>query len=225
MLTPQQLELVSDEYYVNGFVHGRNRLYDHLKASYPGVFSSRDDIGEWLKHQEVNQKFQYQQKPKVVSSMIPRRPFHSLSLDLIDKSNKTSYNKGLSYRYILVIIDNFSRYLFCYPLPSKSPSTTSIALEKFFNDLEKKFPNHEPIRFMHMDNGTEFFTDFKKILDDKKIGISKTIPYMPQSNSIVERANGLVVVGRAAETYIYRVYAPNPEPGVQSGPGDSADAD
>ena len=38
-----------------------------------------------------------------------------------------------------------------------------------------------------MNNGTEFFADFKQILDDKKIGISKTIPYMPQSNSIVER--------------------------------------
>ena len=34
MLTPQQLELVSDEYYVKGFLHGRNRLYDHLKATY-----------------------------------------------------------------------------------------------------------------------------------------------------------------------------------------------
>ena len=84
MLTPQQLEIISDEYYLKGFLHGRNRLYNHLKSSYPGVFDSRDAIGEWLKHQEVNQFFQYQKKPKVVSSMIPRRPFHSLSLDLID---------------------------------------------------------------------------------------------------------------------------------------------
>ena len=58
--------------------------------------------------------------------------------------------------------------IFGNPLISKSPSTTSIALEKFSNDLEGKFPNHEPIRFMHMDNGTYFFTDFKQILDDKK---------------------------------------------------------
>ena len=74
------------------FVHGRNRLYNHMKSSYPGgVFDSRDAIGEWLKYQEINQFFQYQKKPMVVSSMIPRRPFHSLSLDLIDKSNKPSY--------------------------------------------------------------------------------------------------------------------------------------
>jgi len=44
MLTPQQLELVSDEYYVKGFVHGRNRLYDHMRATYPDIFTSRDDI-------------------------------------------------------------------------------------------------------------------------------------------------------------------------------------
>ena len=113
MLTPQQLEIISNEYYIKGFVHGRNRLYTHLKSSYQNVFDSRDAIGEWLKYQEVNQFFQYQKKPKVVSSMIPRRPFHSLSLE---------------YRFILVIIDNFSRYIFCYPLISKSPSATRIAL-------------------------------------------------------------------------------------------------
>ena len=82
---------------MKGFVHVRNRLYDHLKASYPGVFSSRDDIGECINHQEVNQKFQYQLKPKVVTSMIPRRPFHSLSLDLIDKSNKSIFNNHLNH--------------------------------------------------------------------------------------------------------------------------------
>jgi hypothetical protein len=64
--------------------------------------------------------------------MIPRRPFHSLSLDLIDKSNKPSIKNGFQYRFILVIIDNFSRYIFCYPLMNKSLSTTSMALENFF---------------------------------------------------------------------------------------------
>ena len=64
MLTPQQLEIISDEYYLKGFVHGRNRLYDLMKSSNPNLFTSRDDIGEWLKYQEVNQFFQYQKKPR-----------------------------------------------------------------------------------------------------------------------------------------------------------------
>ena len=52
MLTPQQLEIISNEYYIKGFVHGRNRLYTHMKSSYPAVFDSRDAIGEWLKYKE-----------------------------------------------------------------------------------------------------------------------------------------------------------------------------
>ena len=93
-LNPFQLEQISDEYYAKGFVLGRNALYIHMKKTYPSPnpspignssYTSRDDIGEWLKYQEVNKRFQYQRKPRVVSSMIPIRPFHSISIDLIDK--------------------------------------------------------------------------------------------------------------------------------------------
>ena len=132
MLLPKQLDMISYEYYVKGFLLGRNKLYNHMKNKYPGMFDSRDDVGEWLKHQEVSQLFQYQRKPRVVSSMIPQRPFHSLSLDLIDKSKKPSG----PYKYILVIIENFNRYLFCYPLKSKKTKETSRALKEFFKYLD-----------------------------------------------------------------------------------------
>ena len=95
-----------------------------MKKTYPSPnpspignssYTSRDDIAEWLKYQEVNQRFQYQRKPRVVSSMIPIRPFHSISIDLIDKSNQPSLviKNGLvrkSYHYMFVIVDNFSRF-------------------------------------------------------------------------------------------------------------------
>ena len=96
-LNPFQLEQISDEYYAKDFVLGRNTLYIHMKQTYPSPnpspignssHTSRGDIAEWLKYQEVNQRFQYQRKPRVVSSMIPIRPFHSISIDLIDKSNQ-----------------------------------------------------------------------------------------------------------------------------------------
>jgi hypothetical protein len=93
-LNPFHLEQISDEYYAKGFVLGLNALYIHMKKTYPPPnpspignlsFASRDDIGECLKYQVVNQLFQYQRKPRVVSRMIPIRPFHSISIDLIDK--------------------------------------------------------------------------------------------------------------------------------------------
>ena len=209
-LNPFQLDQISTEYYVKGFVLGRNALYIHMKYTYPppnpspignSPYTSRDDIGEWLKYQVVNQRFQYQRKPKVVSSMIPVRPFHSISIDLIDKSKQPSLviKKGLvrkSYHYIFVIIDNFSRYMYCFPLENKQPKTLTREFMNFYEDIFEKFPYlnelEEPIGFCHMDNGGEFKGEFKAKLEELDIGISNTIPYMPQSNSLVERSNGII---------------------------------
>ena len=121
--------------------------------------------------------------------MIPIRPFHSLSLDLIDKSNKPSSN----YRYILVIIDNFSRYVWCYPLKKKNSEETNKILQDFLNEIYNYwYLGNNPIKFIHFDNGSEFKNEFAATLKQEDIRISNTIPYMPQSNSIVERFNGTI---------------------------------
>ena len=43
-----------------------------------------------------------------------------------------------------------------------------------------------------MNNGGEFKREFRDELDEFNIGMSNTIPYMPQSNSIVERSDGIL---------------------------------
>ena len=94
MLNAFQLNQLATEYYTNGYMLGRDALYEHMKSTYPApnmgplgpnTFDSRDDIAEFLKKSVVSQRFQYQRKPKSVSSMIPVRAFHSVSIDLIDK--------------------------------------------------------------------------------------------------------------------------------------------
>ena len=43
-------------------------------------------------------------------------------------------NKGLvkkSYHYIFVIVDNFSRYMYCFPLENKQPRTLTTAFMAF----------------------------------------------------------------------------------------------
>ena len=92
-LNQRQLQAVSDEYYVKGYMLGRTNLYAHMKRTHSELnFDSRNAIEGWLKYQEVNQLFEYQKKPIVVSSMVQRQPFHSISLDLIDRQNKPSMN-------------------------------------------------------------------------------------------------------------------------------------
>jgi transposase InsO family protein len=195
-LNPAQLEQCSHEYYTRGYMSGRDRFYDHMKREYPAPnitilgpspYDSRDDIAEFLKHQLVNQLFQFQRKSRIVSSHIPFRPFFSLSLDLIDKSN----NPSAGYHYILVIIDNFSRYLWAYPLKRKTSLETASRLEEFLTDIDTNwYLGPHPIKFINQDNGSEFKDEFETILRNRNIRISKTIPYLPQSNGIIERSNG-----------------------------------
>ena len=66
-LTPFQLQIISYVYYSEGFVLGRDKLYQHLQkekqTNLVGVidptgrnaqFTSRDDVEQWLTFQPVN---------------------------------------------------------------------------------------------------------------------------------------------------------------------------
>jgi len=86
-LSPQQLQIISQEYYTNGFVLGRDKLYEHLKVNMNPMlnavnqFDSHDQIADWLKRQPVNTIHSRQRKPKNIDHFHPRYPLHSLSID------------------------------------------------------------------------------------------------------------------------------------------------
>ena len=64
-------------------------------------------------------------------------------------------------------------------------------LEEFLNDIDTNwYLGPHPIKFINQDNGSEFKDEFETILRNRNIRISKTIPYLPQSNGIIERCNG-----------------------------------
>ena len=63
VLNPLQLAAISQEYYTDGHVSGRDKLYQHMIDEYKlgfqwngtvNEFDSSDDIAEWLKYQHVN---------------------------------------------------------------------------------------------------------------------------------------------------------------------------
>ena len=73
VLNPIQLAVISKEYYSDGHVLGRDKLYQHMINEYNVVFQwagtlnefdSRDDIAEWLKYQHVNTSHTRQRKMK-----------------------------------------------------------------------------------------------------------------------------------------------------------------
>ena len=92
------------------------------------------------------------------------------------------------YEYILVIIDQFTRYAQAYATTNKSAKT---AAEKLFNDFVLKFGT--PNRILH-DQGKEFenklFHELEKYFGIKRC---RTTPYHPMCNSMVERLNSAVI--------------------------------
>ena len=85
------------------------------------------------------------------------------SIDLADMIDyKNSNNKG--FRYIFVVIDNFSKYLWAIPLKNKYSQTI---INEFSNILIKS--KRKPLK-VESDRGTEFYNSiFQNFLKSKNI--------------------------------------------------------
>ena len=72
-------------------------------------------------------------------------------------SGKTKRKKR---KNIFVILEDFSRYIYCFPLENKQPSTLTTAFMELYGDIFERFPFlhllDETIGFCHMDNGGQF---------------------------------------------------------------------
>lgn len=100
------------------------------------------------------------------------------SSDLMDKQNLSKHNKG--YKYILTIIDVFSKFAYAIPLKSKSSKEIMEAFTKlFFSRKPKK---------LWTDQGSEFTNNiFTKFLKDNNIDLYHV--YNEGKACVVERFN------------------------------------
>lgn len=82
--------------------------------------------------------------------------------DLIDMSSYSPQNKG--YRYILILIDVYSKYAWARPLKSKTGKEVAQAMDNILMSL-KRVP-----KFLHTDKGTEYYNHhFKDLLKKYKL--------------------------------------------------------
>ena len=101
------------------------------------------------------------------------------SIDLIDMIDyKISNNKG--FRYIFIVIDNFSKYLFAVPLKNKYSQTITNDFSNILTTSKRK-----PLK-LESDRGTEFYNSiFQKFLKSKNI--EHYLRYIDKGPSIAER--------------------------------------
>ena len=167
-----------------GFVSER-KLY--LKARELDPKIKVKDVKAFLDKQEAKQ-INFQQKRAGFHHIIAHFPRNNFQADLLDLQKYKGVNRG--YRYILVVIDVYSRYAWLIPLKSKGAHEVANAFVELFDSKEDpSFPPNQP-RDLTTDSGSEFIN---KILGAilKKRGI-KHFTSEPASHNqlgLVERMN------------------------------------
>ena len=93
-------------------------------------------------------------------------------------------------RYFLLLVDDYSRYMWVALLPTKDAAPTAI--QRIQAAAERK--SGKKLRALRTDRGGEFTVgNFNKYFAELGIRRELTAPYTPQQNGVVERRNQTVV--------------------------------
>ena len=180
-ITDNQKDEVINDYFKNkGFQVGIKKLYLLLREKEPDYKISYRYVANWLKNQSVYQINQLQFKTPHIRPIRAKRKFGLVQFDLIDYSQNTAPN---SYKYLLTIIDVYSRYAWAIPIKNK----TKLTLVKVFTEwLSENKDEEYPYTVFMSDQGGEW-ADLQSIFD--KYNIKYTRSTVPQSQGIIERLN------------------------------------
>ena len=106
--------------------------------------------------------------------------FERVAMDLLD----VSVISGKDHKYILVVCDYFTKYTEAYPLTDKNARSVADAL------MDKWLPIFGFPLFPHSDQGKEFDNTMVHKLSELLGTVkTKTTPYHPRSDGLVERFN------------------------------------
>ena len=112
-----------------------------------------------------------------------KRPLDIVHMDLVGPMETVGiYDE----KYILVIVDDYTKFTMAYPIESKSETFNYI--RKYEALVTAKFGTK--IARIRCDNGGEFISnDFRQFCDEKGIEIDYSVPYVHELNGTVERKN------------------------------------
>jgi hypothetical protein len=180
-LTKEQTDFLKKLYYEDNIKVGIVKLYKYIKDKYPEQKITREQVGHFLSLQEPHQINQSIKKIKHIKSIKAKNRFELVQIDLIDYSQNTAPQGN---KYILMIVDVFTRYLYAYALKQKNAEKV---LEKFKLFYETIKNDDYEIKRLQSDAGGEFKGIFTEYLKDNNIIYIQNS--QSQANGIVERTN------------------------------------
>ncbi|GJU56071.1 retrovirus-related pol polyprotein from transposon TNT 1-94 [Tanacetum coccineum] len=126
--------------------------------------------------------------------------------DLVRGLPRLKFEKDHLKKYILVIVDDFSRFTWVKFLRSKD-ETPMVVISNFPKANTSRGLNKTVLDTLRTDNGTEFVNkDLTEYYERVGIFHQKTVPRTPQQNDVVERRNRTLV--EAARTMLIFSKAP-----------------
>jgi hypothetical protein len=179
----------------NAFMGKRGFMY-YFKVH--GIYVKVRWIEEFLKNNILHQMKRNKSKNFIVKPILAKGPYEHWQIDLIDFSNlkdsksnmiqviKENQNEIIkNSRYIMVIVDIFSKFCYLRALPTKTAHDVWIALK----DVLDKSAHHPKI--LQHDKGNEFRGEVEQKLKEEfpQIESRFSLAYKPQSQGHVERLN------------------------------------
>ncbi|KAF0684480.1 Aste57867_23542 [Aphanomyces stellatus] len=188
VVPPTLREIMIREAHAGNFeAHGGTReTYDKMKSvvCWPGMYA---DVAEFVKTCHACQ-----------AAKVPRHTIHAPSgrtptgyapMDVlaVDHADLPGNETALGNKYVLVVTDLFSRFLWCIPVRDRSATTTAFVLHDFI------FAPFGTPRMMVSDRGGAFISKVSECLYNMfNVRHTPTTSYRPQANGVVERVNRVV---------------------------------
>ena len=163
---------------------GVKPFYNKVADQYVGI--GKIKVGNFLNDQSSYQITK--PEPKVVNKpIITTYPNQRWNIDLIDVAMYASKNNNC--KYILTVIDNFSKYVFAIGLKEKNAKSILDGMKKIIKDqAQNTYP-----RMIQSDNGGEFKNGlFEEWAEENKITLKLSMSYQPTSNALIENYNNLL---------------------------------
>ena len=131
---------------VPGAFAGPKKLYNTLKQNKQHVTHTK--VKQWLHDQDAFSLLQPVKYKFKRQRVITRGIDDMWDVDLADMTNIVDQNDG--HRFLLIVIDVFSKYLWVQPIPNKTHTSIIHAFQKIFQQTTRR------PRTLRTDNGTEF---------------------------------------------------------------------
>jgi transposase InsO family protein len=172
---------LKDLYYdaKTGFL-SENKVY--IKAKENGLKITHKEIKEFSDKQYTSQITGQDKRPKIFSSIYENKIRDNYQMDIIIYDRYEYHN----YKYILVVVDIYSRYAQARAMTNRKNETIMLNLKDIIKVMGK------PDKFS-CDN--EFATkEFEKYCNEYDIDVIFSEPNDIQKNSIVERLNRTIAL-------------------------------